>query len=383
MKKIFFLILASTFFFSCKKETATPAPVPANSPTYFSFAGQLSSNNNSTVVSTDDQLVLCGSLNNDITIMKISKTGMLTWRNDFFANGYISGIAEAGNQELFACGVTARNYAGSNNDILLVKTNSSGDTLWTKTYGGANADYGTNIIATSDGNLLILGKTESFGAGPFGDLYLIKLNTNGDTIWTNTFPDPDQEVPFNLMETQNGEFLLTGTNEDNSNPREAYLVKVSATGSQIWNQKIGPATWKWGFSTIELSNGDLLTSGKHSSTDGYTQILIIKTDHLGNVIWEREYGNNTLSENGNSIKENADGTFTVAGESYDATTGLYSSVLLKIDQNGNQLYLNYFGNSAGNGAKAIIKDANGDNIITGNYSGNIFMTRTDNNGVYN
>jgi hypothetical protein len=168
-----------------------------------------------------------------------------------------------------------------------VKTNSSSDTIWTKTYGGSDEDYGYQIINTSDGNILLCGISYSFPSQSFADIYLIKVNYNGDTLWSRTYPDQDQEVPFHLLETQNGEYLITGTNEDNSQYRELYLLKVSATGQQIWNKKIGPPAWKWGYSTIELANGDLLTCGQHTNS-GYSQVLLVKTDNLGNVIWEQE-----------------------------------------------------------------------------------------------
>lgn len=385
MKKILFLFPVLFLLASCKKDPVNPGPAtPANVPTYFSFNGNIASYDNAAIVSADNNLIMCGSWTHDIALLKVSKTGTPVWRKDFNVGGNSSvyGVAESTGQELFLCGNISRNYANTNYDILVIKTNSAGDTIWTKTYGGPDADRGYQVISTSDGKLLICGKTESFGAGSFGDIYLVKINLNGDTIWTNSFPDQDQEVPFHLMETQNGEFLVTATNEDNSNPRELYLLKVSATGAQLWEQKIGPATWKWGFSSIELSNGDLLTAGSHSSSQGYTQVLLVKTDHLGNVIWEREYGDAILSEEGFSIKQNADGTFSITGRSYDVSTMLSSSILLKVDQNGNQLFLNYFGTSSSIGANCLTKDTNDDNIITGNYNGSIFVTKTDNNGIF-
>ena len=267
------------------------------------------------------------------------------------------------------------------NDVLLIKTNSTGDTIWSKTYGGTESEYSTNVITTSDGNILIAGKTESFGAGTFGDIYLIKVNTNGDTLWTRNYPDQDQEVPFHLMETQNGEYLVTGTNEDNSQYRELYLLKVDLNGTQVWNKKIGPPTWKWGFSTIELSNGNLLTCGQHSET-GYSQVLLVKTDNLGNVIWEKEFGESNLSEQGNSIKQNSDGSFNITGSSFDVSSGLSYIILLKVDASGNKIFLKKFGGSSGESGVNLIKDSNDDNIITGNYNGNIFMTKTDSNGTF-
>jgi hypothetical protein len=381
MKQLTILILTILFLASCKKDNDLP-PTPEPQPNYFTYIGQIGTNDNSTVVSNDDNLIICGNTGSNLSILKITKTGTQIWLNDFGAgnNSSASGVTEL-NGDIFICGKTSRNYSTTKNDILLIKANSSGDTIWTKTYGGEEAEYGTNIIATSDGNILIAGKTESFGAGSFGDIYLVKVNTSGDTLWTASYPDQDQEVPFHLMETQNGEYLITGTNEDNSQYRELYLLKVSATGQLIWNKKIGPPTWKWGYSTIELTNGDLLTCGKHT-VSGYNQVLLIKTDNTGNVIWEKEFGVNNLSEEGNSVKQNSDGSFTITGTCFDVSTGQTDIILLKVDQNGNQLWLKKFGSSLSDNGVNLVKDNNDDNIITGNYNGQIFMTKTDNNGVF-
>jgi hypothetical protein len=367
---------------SCKKEENIP-PTSETQATYYTFAGEIGNTDNSTLVTADNNLIICGNTGASLSIFKISKSGNQIWRNDFLAGSgsQASGIAQTTNQDIFICGRTSRTYASTKNDILLVKTNTTGDTIWTKIYGGIESEYGECIIATSDGNLLIAGKTESFGAGSFGDIYLVKVNTNGDTLWTKHYPDQDQEVSFHLMETITGEYLVTGTNEDNSNPRELYLLKVSANGVQLWNKKIGPATWKWGYSTIELSDGSLVTSGQHTE-NGYSQILIVKTDNLGNIIWEREFGENNISEQGNSIKQNLDGSFIITGMSFDVSSGQTEIILLKVDANGNQILFKKFGSASFDSGVNIIKDTNDDNIITGNYNGMIFMTKTDNNGVF-
>jgi hypothetical protein len=378
------------FLVSCKKDKDIP-PEPETQPTYFTFSGEIGTNDNSTLVSSDDNLVICGNSDTNICILKITKSGNLLWRKDFFC-GYgsqASGIVESSNQDLFICGETSRNQFTSRRDVLLIKTNSSGDTLWTKIYGGLKDDFGCQIIKSNDGNIVICGFSYSNTTESFCDIYLIKVNTDGDTLWTRTYPDQGQEIPFHFLQTQNGEYLVTGTNEDNSQYRELYLLKIDANGNKVWDKKIGPPTWKWGFSTVELSNGDLMTCGRHSVT-GYSQVLLVKTDNLGNEYWEKEIGANNLSEDGNSIKQNSDGSFTIVGSSYDVNTMTDDIILFKVDQNGNQVWFKKFGGSATDWGINLIKDNNGDNIVTGTTfsygsdasNGNIFMTKADNNGNF-
>ncbi len=327
---------------------------------------------------------MCGNSGGSLLLIKLAKSGKQVWRKEFTAGNMSSAraLCETANKDLFVCGETFRNWDNSRSDILLVKTNSAGDTLWTKTYGGTEKEYGNNIIETSDGHILIAGKTESFGAGSSGDIYLIKLNYDGDPIWTKVYPDPGQEVPFHLLETKNGEYLVTGTNEDDDNPREIYLLKVDLNGVKLWDKKIGPPTWKWGYTTIELSDKDLMICGQHTIGEGYSQVLIIKTDDKGNTVWEKEFGEEKISEKGNSIKQNIDGSFTITGSSYNVNTMKDDIILLKIDQNGNQLWFKKFGNPENAIGVNLIKDTNDDNIITGDYNENIFMAKTDKDGNY-
>lgn len=377
-------ILVSLLFLvglsSCKKEKNSSSGPP---PNYFTFSGQIGSNDNSTCFSNDGNLLICGNLSDNLSVLKITKTGSQIWRTDFNAGSISSayGITEK-NGDVFICGKTLRNYNSNRADVLLVKVSASGDTLWTKTYGSVENDYGNNIIGTSDGNLVIAGKTEGFGAGTFGDLYLIKVDSDGNVLWEASYPDPDQESPFHLLETQNGEYLVTGTNEDNGQNRELYLLKVNASGQQLWAKKIGPPTWKWGLSTIETSTGEFITCGYHT-VDHQNQVLLVKTDNLGNIVWEKEYGKDGFgnSEQGNSIKENTDGTFTITGSVWDLTAEQRRILLIKTDPNGELIWLKKFTDFYDATGANLLKD-NNDNIITGNRNGNIFMIRTNSDGVY-
>lgn len=380
MKQLSLLGFLIFFIVACKKETVEPG----TKVTYYSFDGGIGTNDNSTCLSSDGNLLICGATGENLSVLKITKSGTQIWRTDFNAGtmSSVSGIAEK-NGEIFICGRTFKNYSSDKIDVLLTKLNAAGDTIWTKTYGSTEDDYGYNIIGTSDGNILISGITYSFGAGSFCDIYLIKVDPNGNVIWEASYADLDQEVAFHLMETQNGEYLVTGTNEDtNDSGRELYLLKVSASGQQLWSQKMGPA-WKWGYSTIELSSGELMTCGIHT-VNHQNQVLLVKTDHLGNVIWEKEYGDSGfgISEQGNSIKQNPDGTFTIAGSIYDAGNGQRKIILLKTDENGNQLWFKKLNDYYEGSAQNLLKDGN-DNIITGTRNGSIVMLRTTGDGVFN
>lgn len=386
MKYLSFFILVILIITSCKKEESHP-----NAPTYFTFSGRIGGYDNSTIVSFDSNIVICGNTNNSPCVLKITKGGNQIWRQDNLGNNCsVSAIVEAHDMNLYICGSTGKNYYNSMNDVLLIKTNSNGDTIWTKTYGSTKDDYGVQIINTSDGNLLICGLTYGDTTTGYCDICLIKVNLDGDTIWTQTYKDIEQEEPFHLMQTINGEFLVTGTNEDDTyNGRVLYLLKVSQDGTKLWDKKIGPS-WRWGFCSIELSNGDILTCGKKYDPFVSPQLMLIKTNSTGNFIWEKEIGGADQPESGYSMKLNANGTITITGSSNDFNAMSNDIILLNIDNNGNQIWLKKFGGTETEWGINLIKDTNDDNIITGTTfsfgpnaaNGNIFMIKTDCNGNF-
>jgi len=381
MKLLLLPLLTLLLLSSCKKDD--PDPVPEPEPTFHSFQGDIGSNDNSTIITADNNLLICGNHLGNAVVLKISKTGSLIWQKDIDPGyyNYASGIAQSANQDIFICGFTEKNETENKFDVLLLKLNSNGDTLWTKTYGGSEDDYGYYITNTQDGNLLICGITYSFTQDVYSDIYLIKVNTDGDTLWTKTYNEEDEEMPYHVLQTQNGEYLVTGTNRDTASEKEVYLLKLSPDGTLVWNKKIGPATGKSGLSTVELSNGDLMTCGRTTKVDD-DQILVVKTDNFGNVFWEQEYGEVSLDEKGNSMQINADGTLIITGSSESPLSGESGIILLKINQQGDQLLFKGFGYSIVSRGQNILKDDNDDNIITGTYNFNIVMTRTDNNGVF-
>ena len=101
--------------------------------------------------------------------------------------------------------VTGRtiSFGAGNYDVYLIKTDSLGDTLWTKTYGGTNTDYGYAVQQTTDGGYIVAGYTLSFGAGNY-DVYLIKADSLGDTLWTKTYGGGNFDEGWAVQQTTDG-----------------------------------------------------------------------------------------------------------------------------------------------------------------------------------
>jgi hypothetical protein len=118
-------------------------------------------------------------------------------------------------------------YGAGGSDLFILKTNSDGDSLWSKTYGGTSDERAFTLIKTSDGGYLVGGYTSTFGAG-FFDVYLVKIDQNGDSLWTRTYGTDWQEMAYDIKETSDGGYVVAGYTQHGS--FDAYLVKTNQYG---------------------------------------------------------------------------------------------------------------------------------------------------------
>ena len=113
-------------------------------------------------------------------------------------------------------------------DLWLIKTDEDGDTMWTKIYGGSEGEVGYSVQQTSDGGYIITGYTSSYGEWP-GDVWLIKTDENGDTLWTKTYGDSEHtDEGYSVQQTSDGGYIITGrTKSYGEGNYDVWLIKVA------------------------------------------------------------------------------------------------------------------------------------------------------------
>ena len=167
-------------------------------------------------------------------------------------------------------------------DVYLVKTDVEGDTLWTHTYGGSSTDWGYFVAQTTDSGYIVAGRTASFGAGS-SDFYLVKTAPDGDTIWTRTYGGTDSDYGYSVVQTTDGGYIVAGgTRSFGAGEYDVYLVKTDALGDTIWTRTYGGSDYDGCRSIVQTSDGGYIIVGETKSFGaGLHDVYLIKTDSLG------------------------------------------------------------------------------------------------------
>ncbi len=207
-------------------------------------------------------------------------------------------------------------YGAGSADVYLIKTDSLGDILWTKTYGNLYRDFGHSIAQTSDGGYIIAGGTMSYGAGSY-DVYLIKTDSLGDTLWVRTYGGADGDCGYSVAQTSDGGYIVSGyTYSYGAGSCDVYLMKTDPLGDTLWTRTYGGADEDCGISVAQTSDGGYIVSGyTYSYGAGSGDVYLVKTDSLGDTLWTKTHGGN-YPDYGLSVIRTPDEGYIITGFTY-------------------------------------------------------------------
>ncbi|MEO5562025.1 MAG: BACON domain-containing protein [Chitinophagaceae bacterium] len=290
------------------------------------------------------------------------------------------------------------NHGGA--DLWVIKLNAAGDTLWTKTYGGTLNDGASSIVATPDGGYAIIGSTESndgdvHGNHGNGDLWLLKLNAAGDTVWTKTYGGSGNEGSGEIVTTSDGGYAISGyttsTNidiHDNHGSADMFLMKLTANGTLIWSKTYGGSDWEEPRSLITTSEGGFVLAGLTESNDkdvtGFHVPIfvgfdtwIVKVDGNGNKIWAHAYGG-TFDDVAITIAATVGGYIItgytnsndgdITGYHGRASPIFYDMLVMKLDDNGKKLWVHAYGGTFDEFGLSVISTTDGGYVVAGGAS---------------
>jgi hypothetical protein len=290
-----------------------------------------------------------------------------------------------------------------NFDGFIVKVNSAGNKEWSNTVGGKGYEYITKIITTPDGGYLIAGTLTGPPGDPFEthngsyDAWIAKLDNTGNIEWTRSFGGSADETARDVILTQDGGYLFAGFASSNNGDvsgkglDDAWVVKLSKTGSIQWSKTIGGSGDDGIWALCATQDGSFLLAGQTNSTDGNVPVpagnqdgLLVKINNDGVFQWAKTYGGPT-ADKFMSIASASDG-FVAGGSSAKKTDpagnlGDYDAWVVKVGQSGELQWNKTFGGSAEDIALSIITIP-GNNYLVATHSDSKDGDISGNHGDY-
>jgi len=284
-------------------------------------------------------------------------------------------------------GTTTFPNEGVHGFVYVVKLDADGNLQWIKTIGGKNADEGRSIIQTSDGGYAIVGYTESFGAGE-ADVYVVKLDANGNPQWTKTIGGKGWDAGFSLIQTSDGGYAITGGTESfGAGGEDVYVVKLDANGNLQWTKTIGGPESEEGVSLIQTSDGGYAIAGSTQSFGaGEADVYVVKLDANGNLQWTETIGGKK-EDLGISLIQTSDDGYAIAGVTNSFGPGRGDVYVVKLAANGNPQWTKTISAKSKNLPRSsIIQTSDGSYVIAGTTRSfgagkdDVYIVKLDKNG---
>ena len=242
--------------------------------------------------------------------------------------------------------------ATSLDDFWLLRLDADGNVVWQKTYSGTETDTATSVDLTSDGGFIVAGLTASFGvsygAGGSGfDLWLLRLDGNGNVVWQKTYGGVSSEGASDpsVRTMSDGGFVVAGsTLSFGAGSYDFWLLRLEANGNIAWQRTYGGLGSDDGRSVQPTSDGGFIVAGATQSfgADAVGDVWVIRLDANGNVVWQRTYGG-SAGDGAHAVQPTSDGGFIVFGNTESFGAGLTDVLVLKLDGNGNVLWQKTYG----------------------------------------
>jgi hypothetical protein len=224
-----------------------------------------------------------GAGSRDMWMIKTDPSGNLLWQKThggISSDGawYVEHTSDGG---FILTGWTLSYGPGFIGNAWLVKTDSLGNQQWNKFFGGDDVDRGYSVQQTTDGGYIMTGYTDSFGAGLY-DMLLIKTDPSGNAEWTKTFGGTGRDYGNSVQQTSDGGYIVLGyTLSFGAGGDDFYLIKTDMNGNEQWNKTFGGSSSDVGFFVRQTNDGGLILTGHTLSFGaGVHDVWLIKTDNI-------------------------------------------------------------------------------------------------------
>jgi uncharacterized delta-60 repeat protein len=299
----------------------------------------------------------------DFWVLKLTSSGEIEWQRTYETR-YGWDVMAYSVQQTVDGGYIVAGYMEiiietTDYDFLVLKLSSTGDIEWRRSYGGSNNDKAYSIRQTGDGGYIVVGQTESFGAGS-GDIWVLKLASDGVIEWQKTYGGSLWDDAHSIQQASDGGYVVAGeTQSFGAGSGDIWILKLASDGVIEWQKTYGGSLWDDAHSIQQASDGGYVVAGFRSG-----DLLVLKLSSDGTIEWQKTYGGSG-SENAQSIQQTNEGGYIVAGDTQSFGAGCGDIWILKLASDGIIEWQKTYGGSLWDKAQSIQQTNDGRYIVAG------------------
>ncbi len=296
-----------------------------------------------------------GSGDWDVWLLRTDNNGDTLWTKTYGGIGYDFGSSV---RQIYDGGYIITGTLDF--DLCLIRTDSLGDTLWTKTYGWAGYEAGYGVLVTPDSGYVVVGES-----GTFSQILALRTDKHGDTLWTRFYGDPFMGgTAHSIIETSDGCYLLCGELGTSSGGVDVGLLKIDTDGDSIWAKTHGGTEIDLSYSIQETSDSGFIAIGTTESFGiGYRNVYMVKTDIDGDTLWTKTHG--IRFSQGHTIHLTPDGGYIFVGVLSSYGQNEMDVYLVKTNADGDMLWMRTYGGTDFDCGNSIQPTLDGGYIIAG------------------
>jgi hypothetical protein len=317
---------------------------------------------------TDGGFIVAGSTTSfnsynhrDFWLLKTDSTGDSLWSRHFggrLLDDAAYAVAQAGDGGYLVAGYFGTSYSYYT-DAIVMKTTADGDSVWSRQFGGLAHGAFTSIAKTTDGNYLLAGNRQ-ITPGIGCNLWLVKMNEAGDSLWSRLFDYTAGRQTFSVTATRDGGALLTGWYHGGCH---SVLLRIDSAGDTLWTRHLLDLGDNHPYCVRQTADGGFILSGS-ANYDTDRNGLIVKTDSLGNILWQRDYGRSRTDEFF-SVQPIPTGGYLLAGFSLLNNTLPTDYWILRTNEQGDSVWSGSFGGAGTDTARVIVPTSDGNFLVVG------------------
>ncbi len=268
-------------------------------------------------------------------------------------------------------------------DYHVVKLNDDGEALWSQTFGSPALEVAYDMIWTENDDLLLSGSYQETPHANY-DVGVVGLDKDGEKLWGSHFGGPGDEVIRSSCLTDDGHIILAGwSNSSTTEDDDMFLAKLDGSGNVLWEKAFDSGGIERCHDVLLCDDGGFLLAGyRFIDFEKNRDLYLIKTDSDGTIIWDCTFGGE-LNEEAWAVQQDPWGAFYVSGFSESFSAGGNDAYLVKVSQSGRVLGHKHFGGVSHDYSRSMQIARNGD-VLLGGYSystgagvSDFYIVRTD------